>query len=873
MILAIVMVFSAIPMTASANAIPSTTKNVETLITVDSISNLLDYLVTNINNLKDELVPTVLRIVFLAMNDEKVNGYVDTIGKGKDVSLLNGTEASKVLVTWLDTDILPPLQEKLNDSGAIATINDNVPGLTVKVGSVQDVFDTLAQLDKTAIKAILATGVLGDAKDIDVSSVKNVTVAGNEFGAVKALIQFVKDNMSTVKKALKADISLGVVDNFFDINETIGFIGDLPKLLKSYIYKLIDSDAAAGEFAEGKMGGDWEKSAYGSYTADQLLAAALIKTINGTDDIVSKDAANTVLTKSFYEILADYAKPVYAKFAVEPLNSAIASLNEWLAEQTNATLKAQFKSTIAPVTADTFNSVFANVKDTGILGQLNNICLIALKQMLTDSTYKALDLTAGGNDKLNGNLTKFARYVLKLAQKDSDFAEMLYVPADILSQNADSLELSDMAYIILKPFFTKWFDNADAATVAAADSLPDLAVLAVYYAATNDWINLDYTFTPVTKATLDGLKNDPDKANDEVLKTAAGIAIGALRYNKDSIHFTADASASDWNTAFDSIANWGLDFINGLPAVARVHNLKNQNGYGGFYKLNVVLNELINFAFLNDVNSVPFKLDLEVLLKEGVLKNLYEFDVAGIIGIFGKNAKTGNVLNGQLIPSVISIVDRIVTALFEHTGKQTSGDSDPVPAAGAKQCTHTVSTHYEYCANCGAYYKAPVVNETKLARPTHNYVKVSETKKSVTPTKATCNFQTVTVTQCTKCGDKQTKTTNGGHTAAVKEENGYKITYCTVCKTEIKREPIGGNTDPVTPPVEDKFMMGDVDGDEKISAADARLALRASVKLEKFWNQPDDRQFKASDTDGDKKISAGDARKILRVSVKLDKFD
>ncbi len=65
-------------------------------------------------------------------------------------------------------------------------------------------------------------------------------------------------------------------------------------------------------------------------------------------------------------------------------------------------------------------------------------------------------------------------------------------------------------------------------------------------------------------------------------------------------------------------------------------------------------------------------------------------------------------------------------------------------------------------------------------------------------------------------------------------------------------------------------MLGDVDADGKISAADARLALRASVGLEKYAAGTD--QFFAANVDGDEKISAADARLILRASVGLEKF-
>lgn len=59
-------------------------------------------------------------------------------------------------------------------------------------------------------------------------------------------------------------------------------------------------------------------------------------------------------------------------------------------------------------------------------------------------------------------------------------------------------------------------------------------------------------------------------------------------------------------------------------------------------------------------------------------------------------------------------------------------------------------------------------------------------------------------------------------------------------------------------------IKGDIDSDGKISAADARLALRMSVGLEGL--------DMAADVDGDGKVSAADARLILRASVGLEEF-
>lgn len=70
-------------------------------------------------------------------------------------------------------------------------------------------------------------------------------------------------------------------------------------------------------------------------------------------------------------------------------------------------------------------------------------------------------------------------------------------------------------------------------------------------------------------------------------------------------------------------------------------------------------------------------------------------------------------------------------------------------------------------------------------------------------------------------------------------------------------------------PDELEFGIGDVDGDGKLTAADARRILRRAAKLIVFTNAEEAR----ADVDKDKKITAKDARKVLRVVAQLDTFE
>lgn len=63
-------------------------------------------------------------------------------------------------------------------------------------------------------------------------------------------------------------------------------------------------------------------------------------------------------------------------------------------------------------------------------------------------------------------------------------------------------------------------------------------------------------------------------------------------------------------------------------------------------------------------------------------------------------------------------------------------------------------------------------------------------------------------------------------------------------------------------------VAGDVDGNGKVTPADARIALRTAASLETLTGP----YFASADANGDGRISPSDARQILRVSAGLDKF-
>ena len=130
---------------------------------------------------------------------------------------------------------------------------------------------------------------------------------------------------------------------------------------------------------------------------------------------------------------------------------------------------------------------------------------------------------------------------------------------------------------------------------------------------------------------------------------------------------------------------------------------------------------------------------------------------------------------------------------------------------------------------------------------------------------ATCHEGAYELKVCVNCGDTIKDVFSGplehswdegtvtkNPTATETGIIAYKCHLCNATKTE------------TIPNVE--FLPGDVNLDGKITAADARLCLRAAARLDELSGTP----RYAADYDNDNQIKAADARLILRKAAKLD---
>ncbi len=649
LLLAVILAFSSVPLMASAAAIKDDVTTVEKLIQGDSLGNLVEWLLKNVNNRKEEVLGTVLRLVFMFVEDDALQAKIGAT----DLIKASDDDLAKILVNWLNDDILPGLQEDLASDDTMETVLDVV---SINVGSVDNVIASLY--------ALATKGGLGDISSLKESALVYkkggafqkdtlVTISNSGAkGALYAVLQFLSDNTYLFKNALKGDISLGLL---FALNGTVNdLITDFisPDAIKEMLCDAIELDYET----------------YKSFTADEIVAAAFLKLLTGAETIAKNDAA-AVMNLTFYEFLDKYAGQIYKTLLLDPLNKDV---KELLIENLKP-LDDEYNNIFDDVfnwdyefKGNEFDDVLAAGKGN-MVAKLNDAVIALLKVILTKDAFDGLALQTGGNENLEENLAKTFRFVLpKLGQIDKS-----KLGADLSGFTAETvakMTSEEMAVAVLKLFFPGWFANSSANEVNSVKTLEQLAVLAAKYAVTNsEWV-------PMTISAVNDIANVSAMSDDECIAVIFEIgmetAAKALDYNKSTTYYELPANTADWTGEdyLDDIADWAINFVSGIPAVAEKLSTKRGelDGEGGFYKLNVILDSLFDLSFISGCGNPAFEFDVETMLLDEFLGNLLNFDIENAVAMLAKNEKA-SLFDKKLNLAVIDLVDDLLTGLFAES--------------------------------------------------------------------------------------------------------------------------------------------------------------------------------------------------------------
>jgi len=831
--IAVLMVFTMIPLTAFAD-----NQTAEDFISNENLAVLAEDLLKSLAARGDQDIGTVLKLVFQFVKEDSLQQEIGN----KDVTALSDKELADILVSWINK-ILAEKSDDLKDVNKALKLLDSNASLS----NVDGVMETLyAVCDSNLVKSV------GDLKNLNgapLKSGKKVITTKNGFtnlDIVKALLNWIANDgqIKIIKKLIMGNLTLGTVVGF-DLDKELNLdkINDtmkaLPTTIKGYIYDLAplrDADGNKIAYADS----DYYKE---GYTADELLACALINLLK--DGKVDKAEAKAAAGMTFYELLDKYAEDAITKYAVEPING---QFKNWLKKDVVTDPNFKFLKDMINwdynVTAKTFN--LDGIAEDGIFSKINTILVGFCKEVFTADAFKEMGLKDGGNDKLQGNLESAIRCILSKVPDNFegyDFTEV--------KKNLDKLSLNELVVKILDLFCPQWFGKNAPEEVTTLGQMAGWAA----YTAIEKFVMGEAKFATFADnfASYKDLVFDKDGkvytglSDDEwinrLLTMGVDVGVYQLDRNSDDTHFvlTPDqvkankAAGWGWKDFLDEVVDWGINYIKGFPAIADEISAKRGqlDGFGPFYKVNVVLNDLLPLGFLNDCGgNTIFYADTETLLIEKLLKSILNFDISGIANVLDVNNNADNPFNKPLISAVLDLVEDLIFSIFKYD-------------AAVADTVYTVDAT---CKSEGYEYK--VGKNDKFMRITKTLPKNDNHvwDDGVVTKEATCTEDGVKTYTCKECGlttEKKLKAT--GH--------NYVDGVCTVCGA---KEDI----DPPTP----EYMLGDVNGDNKVTASDARLALRISAKLEAAT----DIQLKAADLNGDGKVTASEARRILRYSAKLE---
>lgn len=928
-LLAVVMVFSAVAVPASA-AIPSNVTTLDALIQPANLSGVVEWLLTSLNNRKTYYADSVLNFVCVFVEDIKAE-----VPEGVDV--FNGNVATSTKATYVMNFLDKMLAEQnLNEAlgDDILNIINEIPGLKVNLNSVDGILATLESVE--GIKGIAGGDIANLNLDalIEKSGLSTSAQSRSKTGDLQIiynLIQFLADNINIFKKFFAGTLDLGIVGSVAgDLEQDIkGYAAEITVMVEDLVYEsVLGAPDAAASHAE---------SAYKDWTVDEMLVAALVKMI--TETIPEKEKMADVLNSSIADILAKYGDVVYDKYLLGWLNEDLEVMLEEFAAENE--LVGIFEDDI------NFDSLELDFTSSvnGLFGEFNNILLDVFDIIIADDVMNDLGFVRGDNSNIADNFSKLVKYVLPMLKDfDTGYDFSKYTEEYVADMTVDALAVD-----VLKMFFPGWFklDEAETAVVAQADGLAELAGLAVYYAViefnASMLENSEYDYVSEWKELIfDADGNLLDQSNtawsDAMATIGVDCAVYGLAYDSENNYFNftlsdiAAKKAAGWGYIefLDEVVDWALNMVKGLPAVADKLTFKRGvlDGYGPFYKVNVLLNEMIDLSFIAGCESGSFNFALEELLFECILNNFYEFDIEGVLSIFEDATTNVDGLFGkEVMPMLLDLVDNLLNILFAHSQP---GTATATVAATCEEDGFSV----KHCTKCGLYVEAP-----KAGAKATGHKKVAEVLTAssceesglVRYTCENCDYVSREVTDatghiwgagtveidgvwyigevCANCNESKGQLMPAPTPESIKvvsapakveyelnsEEEldltglAVKVVYAGNVEEDVDVELITveteldltkegeqvitisylGNTATITVTVVDKsapaYTLGDVDNNGQITTADARTALRAAVSLVTLEGNA----VLAADYNCDGKITTADARSILRIAVGL----
>lgn len=682
---------------------------------------------------------SVLLAILLAFSTFSAAIYAGAVdyAKVKDFKL-NAEESATMLLDFAD--------EKLAE---LAASSKNGGKLEVSVPVIGDILIDYSSIDNALATAYStlntykgALGLLGDAKNLKFTMLKDVQRSGGDLNVVYALLDFLNANSGLIAKAISGSFSLGAANTFFNVNDEITKLvkkaskdeaSDIPGLIRYFLY-----DAMLG----GKLGYPEKLSASGLKTADSIINEFLnaYLTTNKTSDFNGKALLPSLNGKlaidkgNVYDLIANALEAAYKDLAITPFNNDLKAViaehvlggkkTDITATITDAQKKKLESNPATPATAlsDSGLAIEGNTilfrsgqnyskidlsaandlkkaidlsyalpaeidlkaEDGTITSNINHLIGVVVKTVLNDEYEKKADWKEGGNELLAENVANVAKLILPLCP-DSFFKGIDAATIAKIKNPDNSMQPKELVNYFVNLLVRVLLPEIDA-ELADADTFIEVgAVIANYYGKRVSK-TIDYSSQIYTNGKI-AAKTDEQWVS---LLLDLGMEVAAyyldLHTNFDvdkekmasykSLAAKSGTSLADF--LIDDVVDWALIYVKGVftSADSIVGERGVYDNNGGWSKFNTVINSALPLSFLNDAKgSSAFAMDAEYMLKQKVLKNLLNLDVADAINVFAKNNNEGNILNETPITAILKIAQRLINSILPDTVSNTYLDS------------------------------------------------------------------------------------------------------------------------------------------------------------------------------------------------------
>ncbi|MBQ1553095.1 MAG: hypothetical protein IIZ66_06055, partial [Clostridia bacterium] len=583
-------------------------------------------------------------------------------------------------------------------------------------------------------------------------------------------------------------------------------LDNIPTMIKEAIYNgvLAAKDDTKVAYAD---------SPYKDYTADELIASFIINTSNeapwGT--VVPHEDATAAANMTVKAMFDKYIKGFLNNYLSEVLQGLVGGVNDLIADPAAnfGFLAGEVFDTSAAFTATTFD-----VDEVSI----PKIVKVILQTLLSDTAETAIGL---GND-INENFTKTARYILgKIANDNGGKHEWDGFNSDLSAYATTYNSVSgETAAVKIASLFMPFAFGENA---PETEELEKLATWMVYKGLTGtDWMkDAIKAACPDIDSRIfagSGFVDQTEKGYwfDIVFDMLLAVMEDALDVDSSNMHFnyTSDTSGGNWVNKLDNIVDWAFNYVDGIPAIAdKVTNTPNvYDGYGPFYKADVVLNNLLPLDFIN-AEDATFKgenFDIETFVLLKLLPAVTDLDLGAVVDLLDFNAKP---FNQKLGAAAAEIVDTLLNRLFSFSAGgsanfarnetnwtplvEGSYDTTHGYYKSAKVGEHTWGAYKDDDASAGAegtHTRACTYDAAHTESAPHRYDAGKVT------TAATCTTDSISTFTCLDCGHKNTLTNAGTATGHAYGEASYSwasdnssVTATRVCandKSHVETETV-----------------------------------------------------------------------------------